>query len=56
MKIKYLKDTHDSVSGDVKDVPDMAANVLIKIGIAEEFKEPVKRATTKAKSKTEEQE
>ena len=44
MKVKYLKDTHDSLVGDIKDVPDMAANVLIKIGVAEAYVEPKKTA------------
>lgn len=37
MKIKYLKDTHDSRIGDVKEIPEVPANVLIQLGIAEVF-------------------
>lgn len=40
MKIQYLKGTHDSVEGDIKDIPDMMAGVLIVIGIAKVFEEP----------------
>ena len=39
MKIKYLKMTHDSNVGEVKEIPDFQANVLIKIGIAEPFED-----------------
>ena len=39
MKIKYLKKTHDSNIGDVKEVPNFQANVLVKIGIAEAYLE-----------------
>lgn len=39
MKIKYLKMTHDSNIGDVKEIPDFQANVLLKIGIAESFED-----------------
>ena len=39
MKIKYLKNTHDSSVGDVKEVPDFQANILVKIGIAEAYLE-----------------
>lgn len=35
MKIKYLKDTHDSEAGDVKEVQDLPAKVLIALGFAE---------------------
>lgn len=55
MKIKYLKGMHNAVIGDVLDVTDFEANILIKTGVAEEFKEPVKKATSK-KAKSEEQE
>lgn len=44
MKIKYLKMTHDSTTGDVKEIPDFQANVLIKLGVAEAFTEPKKAA------------
>lgn len=35
MLIKYLIDTHDSKAGEVKDVPDMQANVLVLRGFCE---------------------
>lgn len=42
MKIKYLRDTHDSVAGDEKEVPDLQANVLVQLGVAEIAKAPAK--------------
>lgn len=48
MKIKYLKTSHNANIGDVKEIPDFQANVLIKIGVAEVYKEP-KKAAPKAK-------
>lgn len=56
MKIKYLKVMHNANVGDVLEVTDFEANILIKTGVAEEFKEPVKKATAKTKPKTSEQE
>ncbi len=47
---------HNANIGDVLEVTDFEANILIKTGVAEEFKEPVKKTTAKAKPKTEEQE
>jgi hypothetical protein len=55
MKIKYLKVMHNAEVGDVLEVTDFEANILIKTGVAEEFKEPVKKTTAKAKSKTEQE-
>lgn len=49
MKIKYLKITHDSNVGDVKEVPDFQANVLLKIGVAEVYTEPKKSSTKSEK-------
>lgn len=48
MKIKYLKMTHDSNIGDVKEIPDFQANVLIRLKVAEAYTEP-KKAAPKAK-------
>lgn len=48
MKIKYLKTTHDSNVGDVKEIPDSQANVLIKLKVAEVYTEP-KKAAPRAK-------
>lgn len=42
MKIKYLKDAPQGKVGEVKEVYDPSAKVLIKLGFAEEFVEPVK--------------
>lgn len=47
MKIKYLKVMHNANVGDVLEVTDFEANILIKTGIAEEYKES-KKANTKA--------
>lgn len=47
MKVKYLKDTHDSKVGDEKEIPDYAANVLILLGVAEK----IRPETTAAKKK-----
>ncbi|WP_218698352.1 hypothetical protein [Acinetobacter harbinensis] len=44
MKIKYLKPTHDSNTGDIKEILDIQANVLVKIGTAEIYQEPKKVA------------
>lgn len=52
MKIKYLKVTHNANVGDVLEVTNFEANILIKIGVAEEYKEP----KTKAKKEVKEQE
>lgn len=41
MKIKYLQSTHDSEIGDVKDVADPQADVLVKLGIAEIYKDSI---------------
>lgn len=46
---------HNANVGDVIEVTDFEANIMIKTGVAEEFKEPVKKASTK-KTKSEEQE
>lgn len=55
MKIKYLKITHDSNVGDVKEIPDFQANVLIKLEVAEVYKEPKKTAPkVKKEDKTQE--
>ncbi|AVI31834.1 MULTISPECIES: hypothetical protein [Acinetobacter] len=48
MKIEYLKQMHDANVGDIKDVPDLAANVLIKIGVAKPYEEQ-KKAPAKPK-------
>lgn len=48
MKIKYLKPTHDSNTGDIKEIPDTQADVLVKIGFAELYQEP-KKADQKPK-------
>lgn len=34
MKIQYLKATHDSQKGEIKEVADPAAQVLIALGYA----------------------
>lgn len=42
MKIEYLKQMHDANVGDIKDVADLAANVLIKLGVAKPFEDQKK--------------
>ena len=41
--------------GNKVEAEVVEANILIKTGVAEEFKEPVKKTTTKAKPKTEQE-
>lgn len=48
MKIEYLKKMHDANVGDIKELPDLAANVLIKIGVAKPYEEQ-KKAPVKPK-------
>lgn len=57
MKIKYLQDAPRGNKGDMAEVPDAQANVLIKLGIAEEYKATPKRVTkNKEETKTEDSE
>ena len=54
MMLHYLKKTHDSNVDDVKEVDDMLAKVLIKLGLANELvKTPEKRQKTATKPKSE---
>ena len=55
MKIKYLKIMHNANPGEVREVTDFEANILIKTGVAETYDEP-KKTTQKPKKevKTEE--
>ena len=55
MKIKYLKVMHNANVGDVREVTEFEANILIKTGVAEAFEES-KKATRKAKTETTEEE
>ena len=48
MLIKYLKNAPNAYAGDVKDIPDEQANVLILTGYAKEH--PSKEAKTRTKS------
>ena len=48
MKIKYLKIMHNANPGEVREVTDFEANILIKTGVAEAFVEP-KKTTPKPK-------
>ncbi len=55
MKIEYLQVMHDAEVGEVKEVEDFAANILIKTGVAKPYEEPKKAANrTKKDVKTEE--
>lgn len=52
MRIKYVKGTHDSLPGDIKDVPEVYADVLISVGVAVEFIEEPKTEVKKRVKKT----
>lgn len=52
MKIEYLKVMHDANVGDVKEVEDFAANVLIKTGVAKACDEPKKASSEVKKEET----
>lgn len=43
MKIKYLKQMHNADIGDVLDIPDDQAKVLILLGVAVELTEAPKK-------------
>lgn len=45
MKIEYLQVMHNANVGDVLEVTDFEANILIKTGVAKHFEEPKKAAT-----------
>ena len=45
MKILYLKDAPQGNAGDVAEVEDMAATVLIHLGFAEKFEEKQQKTT-----------
>ena len=54
MMLHYLKKTHDSNVDDVKEVDNMQAKVLIKLGLAKEHvKTPEKRQKPAPKPKSE---
>ena len=55
MKIEYLKVMHNANVGDVLEVTEFEANILIKTGVAEAYEEP-KKTTRKTKTDTTEQE
>jgi len=46
MKVKYLKVMHNANIGDVLEVTEFEANILIKTGVAEEYKGPKKTTKT----------
>ena len=48
MKIKYLKVMHNANVGDVLEVTNFEANILIKTGVAKPYEE-VKKAANKPK-------
>lgn len=48
MKIEYLQVMHDANIGDIKEVTDFEANILIKTGVAKPYDEP-KKAPSKPK-------
>ncbi|WP_171477793.1 hypothetical protein [Acinetobacter baumannii] len=51
MKIEYLQVMHDANVGDIKEVTDFEANILIKTGVAKPYEEP-KKATSKPKKRS----
>lgn len=55
MKIEYLEVMHDANVGDIKDVEDFAANILIKTGVAKAFEEPKKPVSRQKKDEKTEQ-
>ena len=48
MLIKYLKNAPNAYAGDVKDIPDEQANVLILTGYAKEHSSKEAKARTKS--------
>ncbi|HEE6636172.1 hypothetical protein NYY68_01725 [Acinetobacter baumannii] len=52
MKIEYLQVMHDANVGDIKEVTDFEANILIKTGVAKPYEEP-KKAPSKPKKEVE---
>ncbi|MDC5247427.1 hypothetical protein OHW55_12025 [Acinetobacter baumannii] len=48
MKIEYLQVMHDANVGDIKEVTDFEANILIKTGVAKPYEE-TKKAPSKPK-------
>ena len=55
MKIKYLRQAPQGMPGDVSEVPDLQANILIKLKLAEPFDdfepvEPVEPVAEKPKA------
>ena len=48
MLIKYLKNAPNAYAGDVKDIPDEQANVLILTGYAKEHPSKEVKARTKS--------
>ena len=51
MKIKYLKDAPQAKAGDIKELENTVANVLILTGYAEEHTEEKPTATKKTTTK-----
>lgn len=51
MKIEYLQVMHDANVGDIKEVTDFEANILIKTGVAKPYEEP-KKAPSKPKKRS----
>lgn len=56
MKIKYLKDAPLNKAGDIADVQDTQANVLMRLGIAELYTVPKKKTKTSKKTDTDDSE
>lgn len=46
MKIKYIKNAPNAAKGDIKDLPEAQAKILIHVGAAEEYKAPSRKKKT----------
>ena len=54
MKIEYLQVMHDANVGDIKEVTDFEANILIKTGVAKPYEELKRQQANLKRSKTSE--
>lgn len=53
MKIKYLKNAPLGEVGEIADIDESEANVLIKLGFAENYQEPKPKTKPKKDTKDE---
>lgn len=52
MQIKYIKDAPLGATGDIAEVADSEAQILITLGYAEEYKDKPKPKATTSKTAT----